>query len=330
MGWERAEVARNAFLGHSRPTVTLALIALNVLWFVYGLAIANRENVPTRDYLFNTDLAVMQVLHQIGSLRGADIYLKHEWWRLLTCCFVHIGFFHLAVNMYSLFVVGPLLERLWGSAGFLVLYLLAGLGGSCGMLIENPLGNGAGASGAIWGVLASLATWLFLNRSVLPRQLIVSMRRQLIVVFLLNIFITFGVAQISKGGHFGGGIVGLLVALPLDVLRFGRGKQWWMALAALVAIPIVCIAAGAISLNRNRDELAVVGFEEEYILPIQEVLREARSTLKPFLADNQEETPPDMGTTIVDLRANGTNSSARRPGLRRPEFLERSQNGEEM
>jgi membrane associated rhomboid family serine protease len=215
---------------------------------------------------------------------------------------VHIGFFHLAVNMYSLFVVGPLLERLWGSAGFLVLYLLAGLGGSCGMLIEIPLGGGAGASGAIWGVLASLATWLFLNRSVLPRQLIVSMQRQLIVVFLLNIFITFGVAQISKGAHFGGGIVGLLVALPLDVLRFGRGKQRWVALAALVAIPIICVAAAVMSLNRARDELAVVGFEEEYILPIQEVLREARSTLRPFLADNQEDPPPDaVRTIIVDL-----------------------------
>jgi rhomboid protease GluP len=305
MGWERAEVARNAFLGHSRPIVTLALIALNVLWFVYGLAVASRENVPAHDYLFNTDLAVMQVLHQIGSLRGGDIYLNHEWWRLLTCCFVHIGFFHLAVNMYSLFVVGPLLERLWGSTGFLVLYLLAGLGGSCGMLIGNPLGGGAGASGAIWGVLASLAIWLFLNRSVLPRQLIVSMQRQLIVVFLLNIFITFGVAQISKGAHFGGGIVGLLVALPLDVLRFGRGKQWWAALAALVAIPIVCIAAAAISLNRVGGSVA----EEERILTVaalqervREVLKEARETLEPIVTNDPEgQSPEEVKKISVEL-----------------------------
>ncbi len=165
VGWDRAEVVRTAFLSHSTPVVTLALIGLNVLWFLYGLAVATRENIPAQDYLFNTDLGVMQVLHQIGSLRGGDVYVNHEWWRLLTCCFVHIGFFHLAVNMYSLFVVGPLLERLWGSTGFLVLYLLAGLGGSCGMLIGNPLGGGAGASGAIWGVLASLATWLFLHRT---------------------------------------------------------------------------------------------------------------------------------------------------------------------
>src|SRR5260370_12268901 len=122
-------------------------------------------------------MGVAPVLHQIGSLRGGDIYVKHEWWRLVTCCFVHIGFFHLAVNMYSLFVVGPLLERLWGPIGFLVLYLIARVGGSCGMLIGNPLGAGAGASGAIWGVSASLATWLFPNRAALSRQLITSMHR---------------------------------------------------------------------------------------------------------------------------------------------------------
>ncbi len=124
----------------------------------------------------------------------------------------------------------------------------------------------------------------------------------MIVIFLLNIFITFGVAQISKGAHFGGGIVGLLAALPLDVLRFGKGTRWWGALAALIIIPAVCLAAAAISLNRARDELAVIGFEEQYILPIQEVLREARATLKPLLANNQEDQPPDaVKTMIVNL-----------------------------
>ena len=93
-------------------------------------------------------------------------------------------------------------------------------------------------------------------------------------------------------------------------------------LGALIIIPAVCLAAAAISLNRARDELAVIGFEEQYILPIQEVLREARATLKPLLANNQEDQPPDaVKTMIVNLRASGMNSSARRRGLRRQMFL---------
>jgi rhomboid protease GluP len=306
IGWERSEAVRTAFLSHATPVVTFGLIAVNILWFIYGLALASREGIPTQDYLFNPDVGVIQVLHQIGSLRGADIYVNHEWWRLLTCCFVHIGFFHLAVNMYSLFVVGPLLERLWGRIGFLVLYLIAGVGGSCGMLIDKPLGGGAGASGAIWGVLASLATWLFLNRAVLPRQLIVSMQRQLLTIFLLNVFITFAVSQISKGGHFGGGLVGLLTAVPLDVLRFGKGRQWWGALGALVMIPTVCIAAAVISLNRAGESLAAEEFDERYIGPVRVTAKEVRATLQddaePLLSkDGGDRAAEDVEKVVAKL-----------------------------
>lgn len=178
----------------------------------------------------------------LGFLTGEDVYVRGEWWRLITACFGHIGWMHLAVNMYSLFAVGPLLERLWGSGRFLTLYLLSGLGGSCGMLIENPTGGGAGASGALWGIMASLATWMYLNRQALPGRLIADWRRQLISVFILNVGITFLVPQISKGGHFGGGIVGLVTAIPLDYLKLGTPVQRRLAMIGLVAIPVICIA----------------------------------------------------------------------------------------
>src|SRR5206468_571251 len=98
----------------------------------------------------------------------------------------HFGLVHLGVNMYSLWAVGPLLEQLWGSGRYLVLYLLAGLGGSCAMVIENLLADrpnflGAGASGALFGILGSMVTWLFLNRDVLPPALVRVWRRQLII-----------------------------------------------------------------------------------------------------------------------------------------------------
>jgi hypothetical protein len=137
--------------------------------------------------------------------------------------------------------------------------------------------------------MASLATWLFLNRTVLPPQLISSMRRQLITIFLLNVLITFGVPQISKGAHFGGGIVGLLTAVPLDILRFGKGRQWWGGLAALIAIPTLCLAAAVVSLNRSGQSIA----ETEGRRAVAELLKEIRTTFENGAASLLEKAPGD-------------------------------------
>jgi membrane associated rhomboid family serine protease len=255
--WDRGEAVRDALLGSYTPVVTYGLIAINVLVFLAGYWLASVRQVNLDDYLRGGDNTgeVAKIQELIGALRGGDVYVRGQWWRLLTACFGHIGWMHLASNMVSLYMVGPLLERIWGPGRFFLLYLLAGLGGSCGMLIENPLGGGAGASGAIWGILASLVTWIGLNRRVLPPSLIAHWRRQLLIVFVLNLYITFAFANISKGGHFGGGIVGLLAAVPLDYLRFGSAAQRRLALAALIAIPVVCVAAVLVSFRHTGEKI---------------------------------------------------------------------------
>jgi membrane associated rhomboid family serine protease len=241
--WGRGEAVREALLGRDgTPVVTNALIIINILVFFAGMALTMQSNVPLGNYLSggNGTGELRKIQDQIGFLSGAAVYLNHQWWRLLTCCFGHVGWVHLLVNMYSLYAVGPLLERMWGKGRFLILYLLAGFGGSCGMLLENPVGGGAGASGALWGILASMATWLYLNRRFLPSSLIAVWTRQLLICFVLNVFITFSISYISKGGHFGGGVVGLIAAVPLDRIRFGRRATRWLAATALVIIPVIC------------------------------------------------------------------------------------------
>lgn len=220
------------------PLVTWLLLLTNFLFFGHALWLAGGQDA-VESVLQGTN---MSVLRQTGALKGSDIFERGEWWRLLTCCFVHIGLIHLGVNMLSLFLVGPLLERMWGHAGFLTLYLIAGVGGSCAMVIEAPLAYGAGASGALWGGLASMATWLYLNRRFLPRALLGEWRRQLVFIFVLNVALTFGVKAISKGAHLGGGAIGLITAVPLYYLRWGQG--WYRVLAGLgiMALPALCLA----------------------------------------------------------------------------------------
>ena len=91
-----------------------------------------------------------------GANEGVRIVLQHEYWRLFTSVFVHGGFIHLAVNMWSLFVIGPLVERIYGNWAFAVLYVAAGIGGAIASVAASPVRIGVGASGAICGLLGAL------------------------------------------------------------------------------------------------------------------------------------------------------------------------------
>src|SRR5438876_675076 len=121
-------------MGPTVPRVTYALLFLNIFVFLAGWGLAWHHNVPLNAYLLHdadkveTRVKLNKVLYWTGSVSGLDI-IRGEWWRLLTACFVHIGAIHLAVNMYGLYVVGPLLERMWGPFRFLALYLITGLCG---------------------------------------------------------------------------------------------------------------------------------------------------------------------------------------------------------
>jgi hypothetical protein len=127
------------------------------------------------------------------------------------------------------------------------------------------------------------------------------------MIFVLNVFITFWVSQISKGAHFGGSVVGLLTAVPLDILRFGKGRQWWGALAALVLIPIVCIAGAVISLNRAGEsivemqgELAEGEFISRYVVPVREIVTEVRATLQNEAEPLLSKEPADRSAEDVE------------------------------
>src|SRR5262249_42220526 len=113
-----------------------------------------------------------QVLASQGAVSGLDYGTGWWWARLLASVFVHIGVTHLFMNMFFLYRAGPFIERMWGGWRFLVIYLLAGLGGSCLAIGYNPIQLLAGASGALCGIFAAEAAWLVLNRSFMPPGLV--------------------------------------------------------------------------------------------------------------------------------------------------------------
>jgi membrane associated rhomboid family serine protease len=263
-GLERARAVRDALTDPARPVVTLGLIAANVLLFLVGAALARQRGVLS-DYaslsLFEArPRAVLvqldEVWHQLGSLSRLDLLARGEWWRLLTTCFLHMGVLHLLLNMYFLYVVGPLLERMLGPGRFLLLYAAAGVTGSCAAMLFAPNTVPIGASGALCGLLGGMAGWVYLNRSYMPRELSGRLMRAVITNVVLIVFISL-LPGVSASGHFGGGVGGLAAAVPLTYSRFGRGPQRWLGLVAALLVPAAAVLWLESSLAPHRAEAQV-------------------------------------------------------------------------
>jgi membrane associated rhomboid family serine protease len=283
--YERGEAIRDALLGSSRPGVTYLLLAANILVFVWGMALAN-QNGNLSGFLSGT---AWDIVHRTGGITGFDL-VRGQWWRLLSCCFVHFGALHLGVNMYSLWVIGPLSEKMWGRWRYLAIYLIAGLVGSCAMMIFTPSADGAGASGALWGMLTAFGAWVFLNRAYLPPALASTWLRQIVIILILNVGISF-MPGISKEAHFGGGIGGLIAAALLNYGRFAGGWRHVLALAGVVLVPVLAVGAlvqtqrsnprwpgAAQAVGDAQEKEEIQQFNEQVLHPVNQLRAEAEAT----------------------------------------------------
>lgn len=206
----------------SAPVVTWSIIAVTVV--VYLLQIIPGSPV-TQALLYYAPLTYT------------------EPWRMITALFVHSqgSIFHVLLNMYSLFIFGPILERLVGRGRFLALYLLSGLGGSVAVLLLEPLTPVVGASGAIFGLLGA---FFVIQRRLGGNSI------QLLVLIGINLVIGFVPGlNIAWQAHLGGLVVGAAVALVY--LRTRRADQRVIQaamvagiFAALVAITVVRLLIG--------------------------------------------------------------------------------------
>jgi membrane associated rhomboid family serine protease len=131
-----------------------------------------------------------------------------DYWRLVSAGFLHAGFFHLLFNMFSLWILGTLLEPAIGQLRFALIFFVSLLAGSFGALVVDPNTLTVGASGGIFGLMGA-AVVVLRNRGINPLE------SGLGLWIGLNLLITFTVSGISIGGHIGGLIGGTLAALVL-------------------------------------------------------------------------------------------------------------------
>jgi rhomboid protease GluP len=162
-----------------------------------------------------------------------------EYWRLVTAGFVHANFFHIAFNMWGLWNLGRLSERLFGKWQTALIYLLTGFGGALLSIAYNHDRLSVGASGAIFGIAgAILAGIKFGDVAMSPAEKKATFS-SLVLVIILNFGMGMG-GRIDNVCHLGGFISGLMVGLPLGAFsRKGSTLQ-----AATLAITTVVLGAG--------------------------------------------------------------------------------------
>lgn len=154
-------------------------------------------------------------------------------WRILTSLFAHGSPVHLLFNMYSLFILGRMLEPALGHGRFAALYFISGLGGSIAVLLLAPTTPVLGASGAIFGLLGALF--------VIVRRL-GGNTTQLVIVIGLNVVIGFVVPNIAWQAHIGGALVGAALAAIYVRTRSDKRRLAQAGLFAAVAVVLVLAA----------------------------------------------------------------------------------------
>lgn len=217
-----------------RAPVTAALLALNVA--VYVLMVLSGVSALSPH---PADVLAW------GAVRGPEVFAG-QYWRLFTCMFLHFGLLHIGFNMWVLKSVGPFVERLFGHAGFLTIYLVSGLVASAAGLAWSPIATAAGASGAIFGVVGGLLAALVVRPPEMPPAFAKALRGSLVQFVALNVVLGLAVPQIGLAAHLGGlvGGIGCGLALgPRGLLRPRPRGRWVARIAATTAAGLTLVVA---------------------------------------------------------------------------------------
>ncbi len=189
------------FLSMFRPVegyfITPILLNINIVIFVLMVATGTNFFSPDNESLLK------------WGANFRPITLNGDWWRLLTCCFVHIGIIHIAFNMYALLYIGTLLEPLLGRSRFLTAYLLTGVTSSLASLWWNDFTVSAGASGAIFGMYGVFLA--LLTTKLLEEEARKALLSSVSIFIGYNLVIGFSTGIVDNAGHIGGLLGGVLI-----------------------------------------------------------------------------------------------------------------------
>jgi membrane associated rhomboid family serine protease len=215
---------------------------------VSAARIAMNNGAPVVTYSIIALCAVIFVIQyltggpQAGATTQALIYYPpltvFEPWRMVTSIFIHASFIHIGLNMFSLYIFGPILERMLGRGRFIALFLLSGFGGSVAVLLIDPGIAVLGASGALFGLFSA---FFVIQRGLGGNA------NSLLVLIALNLVIGFIPGfNIAWQAHVGGLVVGALAALVFMRTRARTQRTQQILLLAAIAVGLIAATAARI------------------------------------------------------------------------------------
>lgn len=217
----------------------------------------------------NVAVYLWMVTHHVSWYKPTEFDLIHyganqpwlvlhgEWYRLLAATFVHVGFWHIAANMWCLWNLGILGEPLIGPFGIIAVYMLTGIAGNLVSMAWNVLlagyvhqpgmllQVGAGASGAVFGI-AGILIVLLSNRALpFPWEELRRLRSMVIKFAVINLVIGLSTEVINvgvlidNGAHIGGFLSGLALGVPLSP-RMTAGRARYLG-RQKIAFAVACL-----------------------------------------------------------------------------------------
>ncbi|HLR01138.1 MAG TPA: rhomboid family intramembrane serine protease [Virgibacillus sp.] len=293
---QSAKKTNNVF-SYGKPFFTYILIVINILMYTFLEVFGGSTDTDT--------------LIKFGANYNLSIVSDNEWWRIVASMFLHIGLVHLVMNMIALYYLGSIVERIYGSGRFLIIYFLAGIGGGLASFLF-PINVSAGASGAIFGLFGALLFFGANYKDIFFR----TMGRGVVLIIGINIIFGFSTPDIDMAAHIGGLVTGFIVSaivfVPHKEHKIFQAGATVLYVLLVIAMIIIGTEQTKSSGNLYIAEIIDLIEEEKYQEAIdlattgldntsdtEEQLRFQRSYAN-ILLDNTEEAKEDL-RKIIEL-----------------------------
>jgi rhomboid protease GluP len=252
----------------TRPRVTTALLAINIAVFI----------AMTLSGISPMNPQPQQVLR--WGANWGPLSLGPQPWRIVASNYLHFGLFHILFNMWCLWDLGSLAERIFEPWSYFLIYTICGISGSLVSLWWRPLqGVGAGASGAIFGIAGALIAALYLGKLPFPKTAVQHTLRSLLMFAGYNLFFGAVGAGIDNSAHLGGLGAGLLLGAVLAKKLTeppAARLRWQFAVFVLAVLALISsfnyvkrtrgyvvpLAEAADALSKDKLDDAVSGLEQ--------------------------------------------------------------------
>jgi rhomboid protease GluP len=299
-GNEAVPEQRISTAGESGNFASMLIIGINILIFIL-MGIVGMKSGRGMDSFVSS--ATGAVLDDFGAF---DIHLvsQGEWWRFVTANFLHIGLIHLLFNSYALYQVGPLAEEIYGEQKFIFIYIFTGI--FC-MIPSYYAGiGGAGASGAISGLIGLMAVYGYRQGGTFGKALMKSMLTWMAMTIVYGFII--GANNVAHaGGFIAGGVLGfLLKAEPVGTVR---AKTIWNTLA-LMSILVFVVSFAFVGKNYGVAE--ETNKKAQDVIRLSELVREAGQTLDETIRSGNKDDANETTKTSQKDDANKATKNLRK------------------